>query len=81
MIFLSAGVQRIPSRGVFWFTVAGMTGGLAGRYLSLVPINRVGLARAPILTQTRLVWSAAMAVVILGGLLSVAGAFAIVSGG
>jgi drug/metabolite transporter (DMT)-like permease len=44
----------------------GFFGGFAGRYLNLLAMKLTGLARASVVSQTVLVWSAALAVGILG---------------
>lgn len=44
----------------------GFFGGFAGRYLNLLAMKMTGLARAAVVSQTVLVWSAALAVGILG---------------
>ena len=54
------------SSGVLWFVLVGMVGGLGGRYMGMISIKLVGLARTPILTQTGLIWSTGLAVILLG---------------
>ncbi len=60
------GLETWPLHGVLWFALVGTIGGLGGRYASMISIKLVGLARTPILTQTGLVWSSGLAVVLLG---------------
>ncbi len=59
-------VDDWPLRGVLWFMVVGMLGGLAGRYLSFYSMKAVGLARTSVLLQTSVIWSSALAVLFLG---------------
>ncbi len=61
-----AGVAHWPLYGVLWFMLVGAVGGIGGRYMSMISIKLVGLARTPILSQTGLVWSSGLAVVLLG---------------
>ena len=63
---LDEGLERWPLRGILWFALVGAIGGLGGRYAGMISIKLVGLARTPILTQTGLVWSSGLAVLLLG---------------
>ena len=55
-----------PLGGLLWFAAMGVSGSLIGRYLSLVGMKLVGLARSSIVTQTSLVWASLFAVVFAG---------------
>ncbi len=63
---LGEGLAHWPLYGVLWFALVGMVGGLGGRYMGMISIKLVGLARTPILTQTGLIWSSGLAVLLLG---------------
>ncbi len=63
---LGEGLEHWPLYGVLWFVLVGMVGGLGGRYMGMISIKLVGLARTPILTQTGLIWSSGLAVILLG---------------
>ena len=63
---LGEGLENWPLYGVLWFALVGMVGGLGGRYMGMISIKLVGLARTPILTQTGLIWSTGLAVLLLG---------------
>ena len=81
---MGAGLDRWPLRGILWFVLVGAVGGLGGRYMGMISIKLVGLARTPILTQTGLIWSSGLAVVLLGERLTplmVAGTLGIMAGG
>ena len=81
---MGAGLDRWPLRGILWFALVGAVGGLGGRYMGMISIKLVGLARTPILTQTGLIWSSGLAVVLLGERLTplmVAGTLGIMAGG
>jgi transporter family protein len=69
--FFSGRVDVWPLRGVLWFMVVGVLGGLAGRYLSFYSMKTVGLARASILLQTSVIWSSTLAILFLGEHMSV----------
>lgn len=60
------GLDHWPLYGILWFVLVGAVGGLGGRYMGMISIKLVGLARTPILTQTGLVWSSGLAVLLLG---------------
>ena len=60
------GLDHWPLYGVLWFVLVGMVGGLGGRYMGMISIKLLGLARTPILTQTGLIWSTGLAVLLLG---------------
>ena len=64
--FLEGGVANWPLTGILWFAVMGVSGSFIGRYLSLVGMKLVGLARSSIVTQTSLVWASLFAVVFAG---------------
>ena len=49
---MGEGLDHWPLYGVLWFVLVGMVGGLGGRYMGMISIKLVGLARTPILTQT-----------------------------
>ncbi len=63
---MGEGLDHWPLYGVLWFVLVGMVGGLGGRYMGMISIKLVGLARTPILTQTGLIWSTGLAVILLG---------------
>ena len=63
---LGEGLEHWPLYGVLWFVLVGMVGGMGGRYMGMISIKLVGLARTPILTQTGLIWSSGLAVILLG---------------
>lgn len=78
------GLDHWPLYGILWFALVGTVGGLGGRYMGMISIKLVGLARTPILTQTGLVWSSGLAVVLLGERLTplvALGTLAIMAGG
>lgn len=58
--------KELPLTGIFWFMAVGFCGSFAGRYLILVSMKLVGLARSTVISQTVLIWSASLAVGILG---------------
>ncbi len=64
--FLEGGVADWPLGGLLWFAAMGVSGSLIGRYMSLVGMKLVGLARSSIVTQTSLVWASLFAVVFAG---------------
>ena len=64
--FLEGGVADWPLTGILWFAAMGVSGSFIGRYLSLVGMKLVGLARSSIVTQTSLVWASLFAVVFAG---------------
>ena len=64
--FLEGGVADWPLGGLLWFAAMGVSGSFIGRYLSLVGMKLVGLARSSIVTQTSLVWASLFAVVFAG---------------
>ena len=80
---LEGGVEVWPIEGVVWFAAMGVSGSFIGRYLSLIGMKLVGLARSSIVTQTSLVWASLFAVVFAGermtGLIA-AGTLAIMAG-
>ena len=81
---LGEGLDHWPLYGVLWFALVGMVGGLGGRYMGMISIKLVGLARTPILTQTGLIWSSGLAVILLGEKLTplvTVGTLAIMAGG
>ncbi len=55
-----------PASAIFWFAMVGVAGGSIGRYLNFLAVKRIGLARASILIQSMLIWSAALGVLFLG---------------
>ena len=63
---MGEGLDHWPLYGVLWFVLVGMVGGLGGRYMGMISIKLLGLARTPILTQTGLIWSTGLAVLLLG---------------
>jgi drug/metabolite transporter (DMT)-like permease len=64
--YLSGGVEAWPLRGLLWFAAVGLFGSLGARYISLLSINLVGLARGSIVVQSSLIWSAMMAFFFVG---------------
>ncbi len=64
--FFSGRVDVWPIRGVLWFMLVGVLGGLAGRYLSFYSMKVVGLARTSVLLQTSVIWSSTLAILLLG---------------
>ena len=64
--FLEGGVADWPLGGILWFAAMGVSGSFIGRYLSLVGMKLLGLARSSIVTQTSLVWASLFAVVFAG---------------
>lgn len=64
--FLEGGVADWPLGGLLWFAAMGISGSFIGRYLSLVGMKLVGLARSSIVTQTSLVWASLFAVAFAG---------------
>ncbi|MED5580436.1 MAG: EamA family transporter [Nitrospinota bacterium] len=67
-IFYSVDIPalNITFEGVFWFMAVGFFGAFAGRYFNLISLSLTGLARAAIVAQTVLIWSALFAVFGLG---------------
>ena len=67
-IYYSVDIQvlNITFEGVFWFMAVGFFGAFAGRYFNLISLSLTGLARAAIVAQTVLIWSALFAVFGLG---------------
>ena len=63
---MGEGLDHWPLYGVLWFVLVGVVGGLGGRYMGMISIKLLGLARTPILTQTGLIWSTGLAVLLLG---------------
>ena len=63
---MGEGLDHWPLYGVLWFALVGVVGGLGGRYMGMISIKLLGLARTPILTQTGLIWSTGLAVLLLG---------------
>ena len=55
-----------PWEGIFFFMAVGLFGPFAGRYINLIGIKLTGLARSTIVAQTVLIWSALLAVFVLG---------------
>ena len=55
-----------PWEGIFLFMAVGFFSPFAGRYLYLIAIKLAGLARSTIVSQTVLIWSALLAVFVLG---------------
>lgn len=53
-------------RGLAWFAVIGLMGGLGNRYMSFYSMNKVGMARTSILMQSSLLWSSLLAIAFLG---------------
>ena len=81
---MGEGLDHWPLYGVLWFALVGVVGGLGGRYMGMISIKLVGLARTPILTQTGLIWSSGLAVILLGEKLTplvTVGTLAIMAGG
>ena len=60
--WLEGPVAHISSAGVITFMGMGIFGAGIGRYLYLSGIKRVGLARATVISQTVMNWSATFAV-------------------
>lgn len=80
---LEGGAARWPLEGVLWFLAMGVSGSCVGRYLSLVGMKLVGLARSSIVTQTSLVWASLFAVTFAGERMTwliAAGTLAIMAG-
>ncbi len=63
---LEGGVESWPLKGVLWFVAMGVSGSFIGRYLSLVGMKLVGLARSSVVSQTSLVWASLFAVAFAG---------------
>ncbi len=64
--FFTDRVERWPIQGVAWFMIIGVLGGVGGRYLHFFSMKELGLARTAIILQTSIIWSTAMAIVLLG---------------
>ncbi len=64
--WMEGALEHVPFKGVLWFMAVGFFGGFAGRYLNMLAMKLIGLARAAVVSQTVLVWSSAMAVGFLG---------------
>ena len=67
---LSGSVDRWEAMGLFWFVMVGLLGPFGARVLQYKAIPRIGLARNHILLQSMPVWSAAIAIVFLGEVLT-----------
>ena len=80
---LEGGVAHWPFAGILWFLAMGVSGSCVGRYLSLVGMKLVGLARSSIVTQTSLAWASLFAVAFAGERMTwliAAGTLAIMTG-
>ncbi len=66
MYLIEGGVEHWPLEGLLWFVAMGTSGSFVGRYLSLIGMKLVGLARSSIVTQTSLVWASLFAVAFAG---------------
>lgn len=63
---LEGGVQEWPLSGLLWFISVGVFGTFFGRFLLMVSIKLLGMARSAVMAQTVLIWSAVPAVMFLG---------------
>ncbi len=63
---LQGGVPEWPIEGLLWFISAGVFGTFVGRFLFMVSIKLLGMARSTVIAQTVLIWSPVPAVVFLG---------------
>tara|TARA_B110000014_G_scaffold26675_1_gene16907 strand:- start:2005 stop:2889 length:885 start_codon:yes stop_codon:yes gene_type:complete len=59
---IDAPAMNITLEGICWFMAVGLFGAFAGRYFNLLALGLTGLARAAIVAQTVLIWSALFAV-------------------
>ncbi|MFC1491553.1 DMT family transporter [Nitrospinota bacterium] len=66
LYMLGEGVSAWPLTALFWFAMVGVFGSLVGKYLSLLGVNLIGLARNQVMVQSVLVWSSLQGVVFLG---------------
>jgi uncharacterized membrane protein len=63
---LEGGLENWPIQGILWFLLVGLSAGCVGRYLNMLAMKLVGLARTGIFSQTTLIWSAVLSVLFLG---------------
>ncbi len=63
--YLDDGRDGWPLEAVFWFAMVGVAGGAAGRYLNFLAVKLVGLARASVLIQSLLIWTALLGIFFL----------------
>ena len=63
---LEGGLQKWPIEGLLWFISVGVFGTFVGRFLFMLSIKLLGMARSTVMGQTTMIWSAAPAVIILG---------------
>ena len=63
---LEGGLQKWPIEGLLWFISVGVFGTFVGRFLLMISIKLLGMARSTVMSQTIMIWSAVPAVVILG---------------
>ena len=60
------GLEKWPLEGLLWFISVGVFGTFFGRFMLMVSIKLLGMARSAVMAQTVLIWSAVPAVVFLG---------------
>ena len=56
---LEGGLQKWPIEGLIWFISVGFFGTFIGRFLLMISIKLLGMARATVMGQTTMIWSAA----------------------
>ena len=80
---LGAGLEKWPLEGVLWFVLAGLCSHFLSRNLNFISATLIGMARSQILLQVHPIWSALLAVLLLGETITfpiALGTFAIVLG-
>lgn len=61
-----AGLEAWPAAGIFWFAMAGLCSHFLARNLNFISAALIGMARSQILMQIHPIWSALLAVLLLG---------------
>ena len=59
---LEGGLQKWPIEGLLWFISVGVFGTFVGRFLLMISIKLLGMARSTVMSQTIMIWSAVPAV-------------------
>ena len=80
---LGAGLEKWPLEGILWFVLAGLCSHFLSRNLNFISATLIGMARSQILLQVHPIWSALLAVLLLGETITfpiALGTFAIVLG-
>ncbi len=78
-----AGLEKWPLAGIFWFVMAGFCSHFLSRNLNFISAALIGMARSQIMLQVHPMWSALLAVLLLGETITfpvALGTFAVVFG-